>query len=62
MKLVIKTIEVPTVLNENEIADKILTYGTNIENYPAGQIDDLFNAKKQACLKEVNKRKQLDSV
>ena len=46
----------------NEVADKILLFGTNIENYPIGQIDDLFNSKKQACLREIAKRKKLDSV
>jgi hypothetical protein len=45
----------------SEVADKILFYGTDIENYPAGQIDDLFNSKKQACLREVQRRKKLDS-
>ncbi|MDO8517463.1 MAG: PD-(D/E)XK nuclease family protein [Nanoarchaeota archaeon] len=43
----------------HKIADTILTYGTNIENYPIGRIDDLFNSKKQACLKEIERRKNL---
>ncbi len=43
------------------VADKLLSYGLDIENYPAGQVDDLFNSKKQACLKEINRRKQIDS-
>jgi hypothetical protein len=46
----------------HEIADKILSYGTDIENYPAGQIEDLFNSKKQACLREIARRKELDST
>jgi RecB family exonuclease len=41
----------------NRVADIILASGTNIENYPIGQIDDLFNSKKQACLREVERRK-----
>ena len=41
----------------HRIADTILLFGTNIENYPIGQIDDLFNSKKQACLREVERRK-----
>jgi len=45
----------------HEIADKILLYGTDIENYPAGKIDDLFNSKKQACLREIARRKKLDA-
>lgn len=38
------------------IADEILAYGTDIRNYPAGDIDDLFNSKKQACLQEMARR------
>ncbi|MEK6918681.1 MAG: PD-(D/E)XK nuclease family protein [Nanoarchaeota archaeon] len=41
----------------HKIADSILEAGTRIENYPVGQIDDLFNSKKQACIKEVERRK-----
>lgn len=40
----------------HEIANQILLFGTNIGNYPLGQIDDIFNSKKQACLKEVERR------
>ena len=42
----------------HRIADNILSFGTNIENYPIGKIDDLFNSKKQACIREVERRKQ----
>ena len=42
----------------NRIADLILLYGTNIENYAIGQIDEMFNSKKQACLREVERRTQ----
>lgn len=41
----------------NEVAEKILRYGTDISHYPAGDIDDLFNSKKKACLQEVARRK-----
>ena len=44
-----------------DIADKLLLFGTNIDNYPIGEIEDLFNSKKQACLKEIAKRKKLDN-
>lgn len=40
------------------IADQLLSWGTNIDNYPIGEIDDLFNSKKQACLKEIARRKR----
>lgn len=40
----------------HEIANQILLFGTNIKNYPIGQIDDIFNSKKQACLKEIERR------
>ena len=46
-------------LELHRIADKILAYGTNIENYPIGQIDDRFNSKKQACMREVRRRMNL---
>ncbi len=38
------------------IAEKIFQYGKEISNYPIGDIDDLFNSKKQACLREVARR------
>lgn len=41
------------------IADELLSYGTSIDNYPVGDIDDLFNSKKQACLREVARRERL---
>ena len=41
----------------HRIADIILVFGTDIENYPIGRIDDMFNSKKQACLREVERRK-----
>lgn len=40
----------------HRIADLILEAGTDIENYPIGRIDDLFNSKKQACLREMHRR------
>ncbi len=44
----------------HEVADKILSLGTDIENYPIGQVDDLFNSKKQACQREIERRRRLD--
>jgi RecB family exonuclease len=44
----------------HRIADIILECGMNIEKYPVGKIDDLFNGKKQACLREVERRKNLN--
>jgi len=38
------------------IANRILSYGTEIRNYPIGDIDDLFNSKKKACLSEISRR------
>ncbi|MDO8460577.1 MAG: PD-(D/E)XK nuclease family protein [Nanoarchaeota archaeon] len=46
----------------NKIADQILFFGTNIENYPIGRIDDMFNSKKQACLREEKRRNSLREV
>lgn len=43
----------------HNIADSILSFGDNIENYPIGRIEDMFNSKKQACLREVERRKTL---
>ncbi len=44
------------------IAQELLSYGTNIEKYPIGQIDDLFNSKKQACLREISRRNMLQDL
>lgn len=41
----------------HKIADQIIDFGENIEKYPAGKVDDLFNSKKQACLNEIERRK-----
>ena len=41
----------------HRIADVILLFGADIKNYPIGRINDMFNSKKQACLKEVERRK-----
>jgi len=41
----------------HNIASQLLSFGTNIENYPIGKIENLFNSKKQACLKEIARRK-----
>lgn len=40
----------------NIIANQILEYGTDIRNYPIGEINDLFNSKKEACLREIHRR------
>ncbi|MBM3230044.1 PD-(D/E)XK nuclease family protein [Candidatus Pacearchaeota archaeon] len=44
------------------IADELLAYGNCIDNYPIGDVDDLFNSKKQACLREVSRRTMLLSA
>ncbi len=38
------------------ITEEIIKYGLDISNYPAGEVDDLFNSKKQACLNELARR------
>lgn len=38
------------------IAEEILSYGPDIGKYPAGDINDLFNSKRQACLRELSRR------
>jgi len=40
----------------NRVADQILSFGTDINKYPAGEINDIFNSKKQACLDEIERR------
>ena len=42
-----------------QLAQQLLVFGTDINNYPIGEIEDLFNGKKQACLKEIERRKSL---
>jgi RecB family exonuclease len=42
----------------HRLADEILSFGTDIEKYPIGKIEDRFNSKKQACLKELERRIQ----
>jgi hypothetical protein len=39
-----------------DIANRVLSYGNEIGRYPAGEIDDLFNSRKQACLRELARR------
>ncbi|MEK6927300.1 MAG: PD-(D/E)XK nuclease family protein [Nanoarchaeota archaeon] len=41
------------------IADTILSFGMDIGNYPIGKIDDMFNSKKQACMREVERRRNM---
>lgn len=41
------------------VAQELLSRGRAIEKYPIGDIDDLFNSKKQACLREVARRNLL---
>ncbi len=43
------------------IADELLSCGMSIDNYPIGDINDLFNSKKKACLREVARRNMLAS-
>jgi CRISPR/Cas system-associated exonuclease Cas4 (RecB family) len=42
----------------NDIAEEILSLGDDINNYPAGEIENVFNSKKQACLREIERRKR----
>lgn len=44
------------------LAEEILHHGTDIANYSAGDINDLFNSKKQACLAELARRRAFVSV
>jgi len=43
------------------VAEDILSYGTDIGKYPAGEINDLFNSKKQACLRELSRRNYFEN-
>ncbi|MBU2503714.1 MAG: hypothetical protein KJ879_01530, partial [Nanoarchaeota archaeon] len=38
------------------IAEQIFEYGTDIGKYPVGNINDIFNSKKEACIKEIIRR------
>ncbi len=42
------------------LAQKLLSFGTEITKYSVGEIEDVFNSKKQACLKEIARRKLLE--
>ncbi len=42
----------------HRVADTILAWGHNADNYPLGKIDDLFNSKRKACLRERERRKE----
>jgi len=46
----------------NEIADKLLSFGLDIGNYSIGEIDDLFNSKRKACLEEIERRKRFGII
>jgi len=39
------------------IAEEIISYNNDIGKFPIGDIHSIFNSKKQACLKEVQRRK-----
>lgn len=43
------------------VASQIISFGTNIANYPIGYIYDTFNSKKQACINEISRRKVLSN-
>jgi CRISPR/Cas system-associated exonuclease Cas4 (RecB family) len=45
----------------NTIVDQLLEYGTDIRKYPLGNIDDIFNSKRQACLQEIEMRKRIEN-
>jgi hypothetical protein len=40
----------------HRVAEEILSFGMDIGKYPIGKIEDRFNSKKQACLKEQKRR------
>lgn len=42
-----------------KVAETIISYGNDIGRYPIGDIDSIFNSKKQACLNEIERRKKL---
>ena len=42
------------------VAEEILSYGLDISKYPIGDIDDVFNSKKKACLMEIERRNMTD--
>ena len=42
-----------------EVANRILDYGTDIGNYPIGDIDGLFNSKRKACIREIIRRNNI---
>lgn len=43
----------------DNLANQLLSFGTDINKYSIGDIDDVFNSKKQACLKEIARRNLL---
>ncbi|HVY01326.1 MAG TPA: PD-(D/E)XK nuclease family protein [Candidatus Nanoarchaeia archaeon] len=43
------------------VVNQLLEYGTDIRKYPLGNIDDVFNSKKQACLREMEMRKRIEN-
>jgi RecB family exonuclease len=46
----------------HRIADTIMEFGLDIQKYPIGKIDDRFNSKKGACLREVERRNMIGKV
>jgi len=44
------------------VADQILSFGKVMERYPIGNVEGLFNSRKQACLKEIAKRKEFERL
>ncbi len=43
------------------LAHQLLSFGKDIDKYPVGEIEDIFNSKKQACLREIARRKSLEN-
>lgn len=43
------------------LAHELLSFGTEIDKYPVGEIEDIFNSKKQACMREIARRKSLEN-
>lgn len=48
-------------LELNRIANQLLEYGTDIRKYPIGEINDIFNSKRQACLEEIERRNRIQN-
>lgn len=48
-------------LELDNVANQILSFGKDIGKYPVGEIDGIFNSKRQACIQEMKRRKRIES-